>query len=63
MQDVAVEHCSTLWLEGGGEIRLPATGAAEGKTDSSQSPSPKDGVARKRVLVVDDNEDSAPPRS
>lgn len=41
------------------EIRLPATGAAEGKADASQSPSPKDGLAPKRVLVVDDNEDSA----
>jgi signal transduction histidine kinase/CheY-like chemotaxis protein len=42
------------------EIRLPATGAAEGNTDVAPSPLPKkDGVAPKRILVVDDNEDSA----
>jgi signal transduction histidine kinase/CheY-like chemotaxis protein len=41
------------------EVRLPATATAERSADVSRSPSPQDGVASKRVLVVDDNEDSA----
>ena len=41
------------------EIRLPATSAAERTAEAAPAPPAKSQVPAKRVLVVDDNEDSA----
>lgn len=41
------------------EIRLPATGAPERAGEAAPAPTGKSDVTPKRVLVVDDNEDSA----
>jgi signal transduction histidine kinase/ActR/RegA family two-component response regulator len=41
------------------EVRLPATGAPERRGEAAPAPAGKRSVTAKRVLVVDDNEDSA----